>query len=101
MKTERRHELQTNILADWLGHKTEAIRPYFKLILGGIAAVLIVAIVATVASWRSMWQDGALDSESITRAILMAAERVENQGGAPYGCFVSPASSSGEEVARG
>ena len=60
-----------------------------------------VAIVATVASWRSMWQDGALDSESITRAILMAAERVENQGGAPYGCFVSPASSSGEEVARG
>jgi hypothetical protein len=48
MKTERRHELQTNVLADWLGHKTEAIRPYTKLILGGIGAVFVVAIAVTV-----------------------------------------------------
>ena len=54
MKTERRHELQTNVLADWLGRKTIAIRPYFQLILGGIAAVFIVAIFVTImSSWQS------------------------------------------------
>ncbi len=50
MKTERRHELQTNVLADWIGHKTDAIRPYTKLIVGGVGAVFIVAIAATFIS---------------------------------------------------
>ena len=34
MKTERRHELQTNELADWLGTKTKQIRPYARVIVG-------------------------------------------------------------------
>ncbi len=50
MKTERRHELQTNVLADWLGHKTEAILPYSKLIVGGAAVALIIAMVAVFIS---------------------------------------------------
>ncbi len=38
MKTERRHELQTNVLADSLAHWIEAIKPYGRAILaGGIA----------------------------------------------------------------
>jgi hypothetical protein len=82
MKTERRHELQTNILADWLGHKTEAIRPYFKLILGGIAAVLIVAIVATVISNQQLerssqgWADyfAASTGDSTDRLRTVAEE---------------------------
>ena len=53
MKTERRHELQTNVLADWLGHRTEAIRPYFIYIVMGGVALLVVAIVVTIASnWQ-------------------------------------------------
>jgi hypothetical protein len=53
MKTERRHELQTNVLADWLGKKTEAIRPYFLYIIMGMVAVFVVGIVVTVTiSWQ-------------------------------------------------
>jgi hypothetical protein len=46
MKTERRHELQTNALADWLGKQIEGVRPYSKLLLGGLilAAVAIFAL---------------------------------------------------------
>ena len=45
MKTERRHELQTNELAIWLTKWIENIKPYWKGILGGI----IVALVAFAA----------------------------------------------------
>ena len=47
MKTQRRHELQTNVLADWLGHQIEQIRPYSKLLLGAAAVIAVVAILAT------------------------------------------------------
>ena len=46
MKTERRHELQTNELADWLGDKVQAIQPYIKTIVG--VAVLAVVGLFTV-----------------------------------------------------
>jgi tetratricopeptide (TPR) repeat protein len=42
MKTERRHELQENELANWLGDKLDVLRPYSKAILG----VLVLAVVA-------------------------------------------------------
>ncbi len=45
MKTQRRHELQTNELADWLGKKIEAIRPYTKAMLG-VAVVLAAGLFA-------------------------------------------------------
>lgn len=44
MKTERRHELQTNVLADALGHYGEQLRPYAKHF-----AAVVVAVVAIVA----------------------------------------------------
>jgi tetratricopeptide (TPR) repeat protein len=46
MKTERRHELQTNDLADWLGSRATLLRPYSKAIVGGllIGAVLLAAV---------------------------------------------------------
>lgn len=46
MKTQRRHELQTNTLADHLGQYLLQIEPYTKQILLGIVAVL-----AIVAAW--------------------------------------------------
>jgi hypothetical protein len=42
MKTERRHELQENELANWLAEKLDWLRPYSKAILG----VLLLAVVA-------------------------------------------------------
>ena len=45
MKSERRHELQTNYLADWLTHKIEAIRPYLNMILIAVALVVLAAVV--------------------------------------------------------
>lgn len=50
MKSERRHELQTNKLADWIGHKIEKIVPYSRAILGGIVAFLVAAIGYTILS---------------------------------------------------
>jgi tetratricopeptide (TPR) repeat protein len=44
MKSERRHELQTNLLADWLGDMIEKSRPYQTSILGVfLLAVLAIA----------------------------------------------------------
>ena len=42
MKSERRHELQTNQLADWLADSAEKIKPYSNTILG--VAVILVAV---------------------------------------------------------
>ena len=41
MKTERRHELQTNVLASSLAHWTEAAQPYGKAVLAGVLAIII------------------------------------------------------------
>jgi hypothetical protein len=45
MKSERRHELQTNELADWLGEQVAALRPHAGLItlcvVGAVLALLV------------------------------------------------------------
>ncbi len=43
MKTERRHQLETNELADSLAHWVESARPYFRTVVG-----LLIAVVALV-----------------------------------------------------
>jgi len=48
MKSERRHELEQNQLADWLAKKIEAIKPYQNWILG---ALLLLAVGI---AWYSM-----------------------------------------------
>lgn len=76
MKTERRHELQTNKLADWTGHQLEHIRPHGKLVLGVAilgAAVVITAIVLikdSQAAQSRAWNDyylalGARDRDAL------------------------------------
>ena len=45
MKTERRHELQTNQLADWIGHQYDHVKPHTKTILA--AAILSTAVIIT------------------------------------------------------
>ena len=42
MKTKRRHDLQTNELADWIGTQIEAVKPYSQYIVGGAIAIALV-----------------------------------------------------------
>ena len=42
MRTERRHELQTNELADYLGKWIERVKPYRNLCLGMVVAVVVI-----------------------------------------------------------
>lgn len=53
MKTERRHELETNDLADWLGHSIERTRPYFSAITAGVVAVVVIVGAVAVLRYRS------------------------------------------------
>ncbi len=42
MKTDRRHELQKNELADSLGHWIESVRPYNRMIAGAMIAAAVL-----------------------------------------------------------
>jgi hypothetical protein len=44
MKSERRHELQQNELADWLGEKIEALRPYGTQIALGVTGAIVALL---------------------------------------------------------
>lgn len=44
MKSERRHELQHNELADWLAKAAETIKPYQNLVMAGVALVVVVMV---------------------------------------------------------
>jgi hypothetical protein len=50
MKSERRHELQHNVLADWLAKAAEAVQPYQNMIL---AAVIVVVVAVLGYTWWS------------------------------------------------
>jgi hypothetical protein len=52
MKADRRHELQQNELADWLGEKIDALKPYATQITVGVAALLLLIVAG---SW---WLSG-------------------------------------------
>jgi hypothetical protein len=44
MKSEKRHELQKNELADWLGNHAEGASEYFWPVVGGIVAAFALAV---------------------------------------------------------
>lgn len=60
MKTERRHELQTNTLADALGHAVDSVRPYSQIAVGAVLAALVVVGVVKYLSVRS--QESVVDA---------------------------------------
>lgn len=53
MKTERRHELATNDLADWIGDKVEELKPYSTAIWATVLAVAVLIFAAVFWSRRS------------------------------------------------
>ena len=53
MKTERRHELETNTLADTLATFIERAKPYSKAIVGVIVALVAVIAIIQIQAWRA------------------------------------------------
>jgi tetratricopeptide (TPR) repeat protein len=60
MKKERRHELHTNALADWLGGALEQAKPYQNALLG--ATLLVVVGIVVVAVWYNHSVAAAADA---------------------------------------
>ncbi|MEM9656861.1 MAG: hypothetical protein AAF961_00735 [Planctomycetota bacterium] len=58
MKSEHRHELETNVLAKHLADWTERIKPYTNLIFASIGILLGVAIAMSLWSQRQAREDG-------------------------------------------
>lgn len=91
MKTERRHELQHNALADSLGHWIDAARPYKRLLTGlAIAAVaLAFGIVYTSAQSNQRltqgWDDyfQAFNSPTNTEALNKFDDLSDDYSGTP------------------
>lgn len=52
MKSERRHELQTNELADWVGNYVEVCRPYLKTATAVVLAVAAIGLAYAIVSQR-------------------------------------------------
>lgn len=53
MKTERRHELATNDLADWIGDKVEELKPYSTAIWATVLAVAVLVFAGVYWSRKS------------------------------------------------
>ncbi|HUY88091.1 MAG TPA: tetratricopeptide repeat protein [Pirellulales bacterium] len=53
MKTERRHELATNDLADWIGDKLEELKPYSTAIWATVLAAIVLVFAAIYWSRKS------------------------------------------------
>lgn len=68
MKTERRHELATNVLADWLGERIETLKPYAAAVSATALAVVVV-IVATVFWYQKRETSAAHAWESYFAAL--------------------------------
>lgn len=67
MKSERRHELQHNELADWIARSYETVRPYGNAILAAVAVVCLVAI-----GWLWWSRQSAADSATAWNSLYLA-----------------------------
>jgi predicted negative regulator of RcsB-dependent stress response len=95
MKSERRHELQTNDLAGWLGDVYQRIRPYLNAILGG--GVLVVVVVVTYVWWSRQTTTQASESwQTVFNAMnandFATLEKLVDQNqGTPFAQWVTVA----------
>jgi tetratricopeptide (TPR) repeat protein len=95
MKTERRHELATNVLADWLGEKIETLKPYS----GAVSATALAAVVILIAAvfWyqrreagaAQAWEEyfAALESRSPDDATDKLSAVADNYASSPAGLW--------------
>lgn len=78
MKSERRHELQTNTLADTLGHWLTDLRQYAPAAAATVGAAVVLAVVYFIISSRSASAERAAwrDYIQATAARFGAADRL-------------------------
>jgi predicted negative regulator of RcsB-dependent stress response len=85
MKSKRRHELQQNDLADWIADLIERVKPYSKIALASVVAVVVLAggamYLMSRASGRqaSAWQEylQAVNSADLKKLKDMVAANEE------------------------
>ena len=95
MKTERRHELQTNELAIWLTSWLEAIKPYSKVLLGALVLLAAVWFAVTYVrsrgretesrAWTSLFQ--AYGTGAATDVAEQMADVAKSYPGTPAGLW--------------
>lgn len=88
MKAKRRHELQTNELADRLGQWIERVRPYNSLLLVAVLGIVLLVAgwyyvsasraQALAASWRSLMSAGANPSADMVEELSRVADLYED-----------------------
>ena len=86
MKTKRRHELQTNVLAAWLAEKIEGVQPYSKAMLAVVIAAVAGYLAFTVSGWRSDREQAAgwtafFDARSLDDLGRIAEDYPNSQAG--------------------
>ena len=75
MKTERRHELQHNVLADWLGLTDRAAAPYCRL-----AAGVAIAVVVLIGLYSYMQTQSTYRNEQGWQRYFAAMDEVSQKG---------------------
>lgn len=77
MKTKRRHELQTNTLADEIGVYLQKIRPYQKQILYGAITIIVLAIAVLYISGQQQARAGASWEDYFTAMVEQRPEALD------------------------
>ncbi|MCU0963143.1 MAG: tetratricopeptide repeat protein [Pirellulaceae bacterium] len=88
MKSKRRHELQTNELADRLGHWIEHVRPYTTVLLAAVLGVVLILAGwyyvtagrarALADGWRSFMSAGANPQANLVEELSRVADQYED-----------------------
>jgi len=77
MKTQRRHELQTNKLADQIGVYLQMVRPYQKQILYGVVAVAVLGAAVLYLSGQQQARAGASWEDYFIAMVEQRPEALE------------------------
>jgi len=81
MKTERRHDLETNSLALKLTHWIESVKPHSRLVLGLVSLVVVLLVISStwssylVSAEKVAWDAFAL-ARNTTDPELMAVQKL-------------------------
>ncbi len=96
MKSKRRHELQTNDLADRIGHVIERVRPYMTTALAVLVAFAVVVSAwyylaanrehKMANAWRAYFSAGADPASDVT---LQLSEVADNYADTPAGLWAA------------
>ena len=78
MKSERRHELETNDLADWLGHASTTVQPYFKTVLAAVLLLIAVLVGRSMLASSSQRQNNESWSAFFASRTLQSADAMRD-----------------------